>query len=1116
MLEAHSHFTFGSGCLAPAELARRLAEAGWTAAALCDDDGLHGFVDFQRGAREHGLKPILALRLPALGGLVVVARGEAGRRELNRLVTLRHLGPGWERRLPVPRRSHEALARQAAARDPSERNPAERNPAERNPAERDPGADAAPPRKGPPAAATRAALLEAVAVLEDCHVLLPGRAALAALEEEDRLRRLPAGRVHAALSPLGDRRELSAFWTALRARGLPVVAHLPAHYAAPGDLGWHQRLRAIAGNTSLERLVASGSFEAQAWIRSPDDWRVLFARLPEALRNLEALHADCELAAETGRLHLPRLEGARSADDDARLAALCRVALPRRYPAPGRWRRRGPRGPGSVGITPLAEAEARLARELETIAALGFSGYFLVVREIVEFARREGLPSIGRGSAANSLVAYLLDFTEVDPIRHSLSFERFLNPWRRSPPDIDLDFSWTDRDRVLAWVSERFGPERTAMICTTVTFGPRGALRELAKIEGIGGAELERLTKTFPRGVHDWEEELRERPERHGLDAAAEPLASLLPWVGKLVGAPRHLGVHAGGVVIAPGPIVDHLPLERAGKGWTVTQLDMHPVEELGLLKIDLLAQRGLGVHADLDRQLAARRRAALADGAEPPDAPPESVYELERDPATASLLREGRTMGCFYVESPGMQALLRKLRCASFEDLVAASSIIRPGVSESGMMQAYVERHNRCAALPPGAPSPVEYAHPVLEELLEDTYGVMVYQEDVMRVVSGLAGLSLAEGDLLRRAMTGKGASRAELLAMRERFLAGCASKGVGEEIALEVWRQIASFAGYAFCKAHSASFAVLSYRVAWFKAHWPAEFVAAVLSNQGGFFSSAAYVQEARRLGLAIRPPCVVHGGAGYAGAGRELRVGLQQVGGLGHRTLRRLLAERRRRPFSGFDDFRRRSGADAAELEALVGAGALDALAGDGDPCERRPALLWRLRLLGGARGAAESPGPSLFDELPEERPVAVGRWSRIETWLRERAALGFGVSRHPMELFDFGDLEQRCLPATELVHHEGQRVELLGWKFAHKTISTRRSKERMAFLSLEDASGTCEAVLFPAVWERHALLCRAPGPFWLRGTVEMEAGVPMLQVETMARAGTLSERKARTAG
>ncbi len=1151
-LECHSAFSFGSGTQSPEALVRRAAELGHRELALCDNRGLYGMVAFQKACRQQGIKPILGCRLPEAGGAVVLARGAQGFGELSRLVSLAQLGPGpWlgsyaGRAVGGDAAPHGLAERAGRGRErrlaASQQAGGERDssiplsfgelqqlygegaifrprPGEQwDYAAGEPALDAAEARQ-------RAALRQSLLELRDCFLILPDPRAIDFLfhPEGERVPRRHAlrdpaelaRRVHIGLSPALDRRRANRLWRRSRELGLPCVPHYPVYYDRPEDLRLHQWLRAIHENRHLHGLRYSRRFLEGAWLRSPEEVRRDFASLPEALLHDRRMREECALDLELGGLRLPspRLpEGV--SDPEAWLERLCREGLARHYPE---------------GSASRPAAQERLRRELAAIRELGFTGYFLVVDEIVRYARREELPMIGRGSAANSIVSYCLGFTEVDPIQHKLFFERFLNPCRSSPPDIDLDFSWVDRDRVLAFVYRHFGPERVAMIGTVNTYALRGAVREAAKMLGISGEELRSLTRHLPHGVSkDWETMLREKPENYGLHPEQEPLKSVLQVARALVGLPRHTGVHAGGIVISPGPLADLCPLERAGKGLVVTQLDMGPVEELGLLKIDLLAQRGLGVYSDLRRQL---KREGLEGRM------PESVEEICADPRVAEMMREGRTMGCFYIESPGMQALLRKLQCADYELLVAASSIIRPGVAESGMMQAFIERHRD--------PSKVEYAHPLMEEILRDTYGVMVYQEDVIKVAHALAGMSLGEGDLLRRAMSGKGRSRDEMLKLKEGFAARAVSRGIPRDTAAEVWRQIESFAGYAFCKAHSASFAVLSCRVAWLKAWFPARFMAAVLSNGGGFYSAAAYVQEARRLGLSVLPPCVNRSAREYTGRGGELRVGLLAIAGLSGATLHRLLDSRREDgPFRSFRDLRRRIHADKEELEALVQCGACDTFG------YSRPQLLWAIQLASPSGRAGRAPGtgglrpPSaragrdssassgrapagrpcggvmaqdaLFEDLPEEPPSGIEDYGWLERWLHERRVLGFSPRFHPMELYNFGGLEKECIRGADLGARLGGRARMLGWKFSDKTIRTRKERRWMKFLSLEDTTGTWEAVLFPDIYERFVLLSRERGPFLLEGRVELEAEVPMLQVEHMERAGTLDALKAREAG
>jgi DNA-directed DNA polymerase III PolC len=1106
-LECHTAYSFGSGTLEARALVREAAALGHTSLALCDTRGLYGMVEFQKACGEAGVKPILGCRFPEAGGLVVLARGAQGFGELCRLVTLAQLGPGpWLGSGSPGARGHtpsvpaDPAGEQARARwqgDSAEKLAYEElrrfygeGPVfQPEPAWALDFGDPPPPRDET-GELQRRCLRQSLLESRDCHLILPTPRAIDFLfhPEGERVPRRHgllepgecASRCSVGLAPALGRQRANTLFRRARELGLPCAPHYPVYYHRPADLEFHQWLRAIHENRHLHGLCHSGRFHEGAWLRSPAEIRAEFAGLPEALAREARIEQECGLELELGGLRLPAPhlpEGV--TDPDAWLLARCEGGLARLYPGRGR-----------------GEARRRLVRELAVIRELGFTGYFLVVDEIVAFARAENLPMIGRGSAANSIVSYCLGFTEVDPVRHNLFFERFLNPCRSSPPDIDLDFSWVDRDRVLAFVYRHFGPERVAMICTMNTYALRGAIREAARILGVSGEELRALTRHLPHGVSsDWESQVRESPGKFDLDPTTEPLKSVLRIARRLVGLPRHTGIHAGGIVISPGPLCDLLSLERSSKGLVVTQLDMGPVEELGLLKIDLLAQRGLGVYADLSRQLA---REALQP------AMPATVDGLCADPRVRDMLREGRTMGCFYIESPGMQSLLRKLGCEDYGLLVAASSIIRPGVAESGMMQAFIERHRD--------PSKVEYLHPLMEEILSETYGVMVYQEDVIKVAHAMAGMSLGEGDLLRRAMSGKGRSHEEMRGMKEGFIARCVSRGIGPDTAAEVWRQIESFAGYAFCKAHSASFAVLSCRVAWLKAWHPARFMAAVLSNGGGFYSAAAYIQEARRLGLRILGPCVNRSLREYRGRDQELRVGLLAVKGLSGSTLHRLLESRREGgPFRSFRDLRQRSGASADELEALVQCGACDTFGGT------RPQLLWAARLADHAPVRRRQ--QALFEEVDEVPPAGLEDYGWLERWLHEREILGYGLHFHPLELYDFGDLPEHCVRGADLAARlergPGERVRMLGWKFTDKTIRTRRDRRWMKFLSLEDTTGTWEAVLFPDVYDRFVLLSRERGPFLLEGTVEREAEVPMLRVTHLQRAGRLDPLRARHA-
>jgi DNA polymerase III alpha subunit len=508
-------------------------------------------------------------------------------------------------------------------------------------------------------------------------------------------------------------------------------------------------------------------------------------------------------------------------------------------------------------------------------------------------------------------------------------------------------------------------------------------------------------------------------------------------------------------------------------------------MEDLGLIKIDLLSQRSLGVLADAVAAVEKRtgKRLPVDDG-----------HSVLGDSETRRLIREGRTMGCFYIESPAMRSLLRKLRTDTFQDLTAASSVIRPGVAESGMMQEYIRRHLEARA-PSASSPPLEWhLHPELEEVLHETHGVMIYQEDVLRVAHVLAGMSLGEADSLRRSMSGKMRSAEAMALVRDRFLAGCAGKKVPPAVAGEVWRQMESFAGYAFCKAHSASYALLSFQVSWLKAHYPAEFMAAVISNGGGFYSAAAYLSEARRLGLKILLPDVNKSARSSTGVSRELRLGLDSVGGIRSSAINSLLESRRREgPFTSLSDLLMRTSLKRNEVETLIRCGSCDGFE------LTRPEMLWRL--------ACREEGTRKTDLFPCAGGLAdlvprLPEYSLEERCRIEEEIFGFSVSRHPLELLP-PRLFRGVTRARDMAEYVGRRVRMLGRAIACKRVPVKKkeSREWMKFLSLEDLTGTFEATLFPKCYRRYAEHTLTAGPYLLSGRVEEDHGVCSLTVDRL---------------
>jgi len=888
--------------------------------------------------------------------------------------------------------------------------------------------------------------------------------------QEDLLRRLagrlPQGVLYAELCPdgkSGETTRLRRLAELAEKLGIPVAGTANVHFIEPEDRRVHELLRAIELGRTVHSLKETELVSDWCRLAEADEMARRLVEYPEALANTVRIAELCNCELPTGQVvfpefSLPRGESAYSALLKASFRGACRRYRPMN-----------------------SKVLERLKAELEVIDRLGFAPYFLLVADIARFARRRRIPMVGRGSAANSLVSYALGITDVDPIRYNLFFERFLNPERKSPPDIDLDFSWRRRDEVLDYVYRTYGEDRVAMICTYVTFSARLAFREIAKAMGLTPAEITRFTRLLPHRALAYIESLENRwPECRALPLGEQPYRSILRLARRIAGFPRHLSIHAGGIVVSPFPLTDLVPLERSTKGLVVTQYDMFGVEELGLVKIDLLSQRSLSVVEEVVREVESRKGSRLEIG---------DTDRLVRDPATVRLIEKGRTMGCFYIESPAMRSLLAKLRVRSFEMLTAASSVIRPGVAESGMMAEFIDRHN--------GRRPVSYLHPGLEELLGETYGVMVYQEDVIRVAHAIAGMSLGEADLLRRAMSGKLRSREAMARLEQRFVSAAVTRGVGREVAGEIWRQIRSFAGYAFCKAHSASYARISFQVAWLKAHYPAEFMAAVLANGGGFYGPSAYIEEARRMGLNIFPPDINRSGIEYRGKGRTIRVGLGVVAGISRKTTEAILRARTQEGFfTSLADFCSQVDASYAEMQNLIRCGAFDSFE------LTRPELLWRLEFLfksghrrvcdkGADRGSlfpsAHDPGPArhVVPRLPE--------YPRTERLRIERELFGFTVSEHPLALYQ-ADLAATpgLVSAGDIPSRQGRRVRIAGRPISRKRIDTGK-RGGMMFLSLDDLTGPFEVVIFPECYRRCGALALGEGPFIITGRVAGEYGV-----------------------
>jgi DNA-directed DNA polymerase III PolC len=838
----------------------------------------------------------------------------------------------------------------------------------------------------------------------------------------------------------------------------PDVAMVPVGYHHPSRRGLHRILRAVAQG----RLVKETAVEAEP-LPSAATLRGRFS--PSALRLARRLADSCSLRFEKPRPIFPVPPLPSGETPASRLFRLATEGVQRLYrPVPRAVMR-------------------RLLHELDVIHELEFDAYFVIVHEIVTFAKARGIAMVGRGSAANSLVAYALGITNVDPLRYELLFERFLNRSRmHDPPDIDLDLDWRRRDEVLEHVYDTYGHDRVAMICTFQTLQFRAAFREVAKTFGIAPPEVDRLSKLLPRRFPgDW----AELPELRHFPAGKEPYRTILRAARALGDDPRHLSIHAGGIVIADRPLTDYLPLQRSTKGLVVTQYDMHGVEATGLVKIDLLGHRSLAVVAD----------ASAWTGLDATALP-------ESDRAAGELLRDGDTLGVFQIESPGMRNLLKMMRGTTQDDAMVGLSLIRPGPAGSGMKDAYVRRRRgeeTCDS-------------PSLARLLPQTYGVMLYQEDILRIARDVAGLTLERADELRRAM---GKKRDEwprrpvtrpddevVKVLAAEFVAGARAQGIDEDEAARVWTKITDFVSYAYSKAHAATYARISYQALWLKAHEPAAFFAAVLANGGGFYDARAYVEEARRRGVEVRLPDINRSAVAETVEHGAIRIGLGRVRDLTQAALDHILSER---PFQSLTDFLDRSGhLQRREIEHLVLTGCFDAF--DGTRTEKlwRVLLYDRHRTRTRARGRRTDHQPDLLGgrlvRPPERTLPAVREYDTRQSIALEQQLLGLTPSAHPMTLFEERARSADAVRSVDLVRMVGRRATVAGWMTTWRRVRTKKG-EPMKFVTLEDRHGLVEINFYPAAYRRCGHMLMGYGPYLVHGTVDDHLGSVTLNADAV---------------
>ena len=820
-----------------------------------------------------------------------------------------------------------------------------------------------------------------------------------------------------------------------------LVVFAPVTFGDTEEYKVHKLLRCIDRNILLGQLTERDCAAPSEVFVAEDEIRSAFALYPKIIENTEMLLAGCSIRMASDKSNNRQHFTADGQGDYQLLAKLARTGCVRRY---GRHNE---------------QAVKRVESELKVICELEYCAYFLITWDIVRYGQSAGYFHVGRGSGANSIVAYCLGITDVDPLELDLYFERFINPHRTSPPDFDIDFSWDERDDVTDYIFKRYGKGYVALLATYNTFKGKSIIRELGKVIGLTKDNIDLLVD-HPLAT-----------ERH------HPYGKHIFRYGKMIeGFPNYLSIHAGGILISERPLYEHTALKMMPKGFPVTHFDMYGAEDLHFHKYDILSQRGLG-HIKDAIDLVARNQGRVVDI--------HDIHRIKIDEGVRSRLRSGRCIGCFYIESPAMRGLISKLSCDNYVHLVAASSIIRPGVAKSGMMREYINRAHH--------PDKIQYLHPVFERYLGETYGVMVYQEDVMKIVHYFAGLGLDESDVLRRIMTGKKKNSDTFFHLQEKYFANCRERGYSEDLIQEVWRQIESFSGYSFCKAHSASFAVESFQSLYLKTYYPLEFMVAVINNFGGFYSTELYVHEARMNGATIHPPCVNRSSRLTQIYGKDVYIGLGLVRDLEHTTIRNIIKARAEEGhFLSLENFVSRVAIDSRQLDILIRIGAFRFTG------MNKYEIMWEKNAVYNARHREAVGMPSLFEVEYEHFELPVLAEVDYEQAFDEIELLGFPLCS-PFVLV------KEALPAhiqsMAMLNHIGRRVVMVGYFVTRKPVRTVNKTLMYFYTWIDEGGDFFDTVHFPSTAEKSPF--RGKGCYLLHGKVVQDFGFPSLEVSRMEK-------------
>lgn len=823
-----------------------------------------------------------------------------------------------------------------------------------------------------------------------------------------------------------------------------VIRH-PVSFQDATYYNLHRLLRAIDKNIVLSKQNPKDIASKNETFISPAQLMEAFKAYPSIIANTNNVLENCTIELNFKTDKTKKLFSVSREDDRQLLRKLAFDGIIQRY--------------GSKNKI----ARERVEKELAIIDHMDFTAYFLITWDIIRYSQHQGFFFVGRGSGANSIVAYCLQITDVDPIELDLYFERFLNPSRSSPPDFDLDFSWKDRDEIIEYVFKKYGRDHVCLLGSYTTFQTRAILRELGKVFGLPKEEIDQLDSG---------------------NLKDDKIQRQINYYGNLMrNFPNHLSIHAGGMIISDKPIYQYTATELPPKNFYTSQIDMFVAEKIGLFKLDILSQRGLGHIRETMDQVKKNKNITI------------NIHDIEKfknDPKVADQIRKADTIGCFYIESPGMRQLLKKLECDDYLTLVAASSIIRPGVAQSGMMKQYIYRfHN---------PNDFEYIHPKMKELLEETFGVMVYQEDVIKVAHHFGGLDLSEADILRRAMSGKYRGRSQFEEIKKKYFQNCHERNYPESVLTEVWRQIESFGGYSFSKAHSASFAVESYQSLFLKTYFPVEFMVSVINNFGGFYSRELYFHELKRTGAHIQAPCLNYGEYLTMVTGTTVYMGFIHVQGLEEQLMMTAIENRKQAGlFLNLADFIERISPGIEQLNILIRIGAFRFCG------KTKKELLWEANFLH-KKNAEPSGSGFLFREQPQQFHLPELVQHPLDDALDEIELLGFPLC-NVFELAMEDPLN--FLPARELFLYPGKLVSVLGYLITSKPVNTI-TNETMHFHTFLDSEGEwLDCIFFPNISRYYPVTGK--GFYAMKGKVVEEFGVYSVEVTECRKIG-LRERKA----